>query len=822
VVLGDDRYLGYLQGAQAENAERLTALAAMILNDHAHWRRNYFPDDLPALTSGDAQSFAPEHDALEEGLRRLLARLRRSFPFHSPRYIAHQQSEVSMPSLLGGLAGMLYNANNVTSESGNATLPIEDEVSSLLLGMLGFTPPPPIPSLITKDSVAEYERTLNDPAGTPSGWCHLTSGGTSANIEGLWVARNVTYQALALRDACLQNDPDFAVTTSAGEKKALGALDNLEALNLSPREAARLLPDLMRKHGVSKTRAWLRESRYDLGHLPTALSEHPPVILVAGTAHYSIHKATELLGIGTSSLRRVATDMNHRLDIDDLRKKLEEVQAQAGRKAAPTVLAVVVIVGTTEEGSVDPLHEVVSLREEVEKEQGQSFWIHADGAWGAYFRSLLRLSPAETLRLKATGISKKYKIVGPTRTVTPGWVAEYIAAVGCPITVKYKALYDEMCAALNARDWVNASLELDVIEAYLNSQPNTAQAVVEDDQTESEDCRNGLYEQVSGRLQQAFTVAVTSPTRPKPFRDIVTTDAIDMEVLKALDALSDADSVTLDPHKLGYQHYACGAIAFRDARTRHYVVEEAPYITQSGGEEVFHHLPLSRLEKNEQGKLVRKDESPARYTLEGSRASHQATALWLSTTVLPLDQEGHGALLRASFLAARQLFHLLMMWHRIESDLYAKPPVKPAFQFVPLALDHNNMPKAPDTNIVIFGVKPAYEHTLEAYNNLTSSVYRPFRISAEAGEHQHSYSQPFFLSQTTFSNDGYPAASVAPIAAAAGIQGFEPAYTMAGAKMMVLRATVVNPYLIPLRERGRADLLLEFVKTLAETARANA
>jgi hypothetical protein len=45
--------------------------------------------------------------------------------------------------------------------------------------------------------------------------------------------------------------------------------------------------------------------------------------------------------------------------------------------------------GSTEEGAVDPLREILDLREEYRK-RGLEFTVHADAAWGGYFASILR------------------------------------------------------------------------------------------------------------------------------------------------------------------------------------------------------------------------------------------------------------------------------------------------------------------------------------------------------------------------------------------------------------------------------------------------
>ena len=59
------------------------------------------------------------------------------------------------------------------------------------------------------------------------------------------------------------------------------------------------------------------------------------------------------------------------------------------------VYAVVVTMGTTEYGSVDPLSKVLALRRKYQR-RGLSFLIHVDAAWGGYFRSMLIPNPAAT------------------------------------------------------------------------------------------------------------------------------------------------------------------------------------------------------------------------------------------------------------------------------------------------------------------------------------------------------------------------------------------------------------------------------------------
>ena len=63
------------------------------------------------------------------------------------------------------------------------------------------------------------------------------------------------------------------------------------------------------------------------------------------------------------------------MDTNYLRECLEK-----NLKEERAVFTVVAIMGTTEHGAVDPLLEVLLIREEFQK-RGLSFYVHADAAW---------------------------------------------------------------------------------------------------------------------------------------------------------------------------------------------------------------------------------------------------------------------------------------------------------------------------------------------------------------------------------------------------------------------------------------------------------
>ena len=89
-------------------------------------------------------------------------------------------------------------------------------------------------------------------------------------------------------------------------------------------------------------------------------------ILASAQAHYTHQRISSVLQLEFES---VPVDSQARMDIDALRKRLS-------RGDVGTVVATM---GTTATGSVDPLPEILALREKFE------FRIHADAAYGGYF-----------------------------------------------------------------------------------------------------------------------------------------------------------------------------------------------------------------------------------------------------------------------------------------------------------------------------------------------------------------------------------------------------------------------------------------------------
>ena len=101
---------------------------------------------------------------------------------------------------------------------------------------------------------------------------------------------------------------------------------------------------------------------------------------------------------------------------------------------------------------------------------------------------------------------------------------------------------------------------------------------------------------------------------------------------RALRAISDADSVVIDPHKHGLQPYGCGSVLFRNAAVGQFYKHDSPYTYFTSDE-----LHLGEI------------------SLECSRAGAAAAALWATLRALPLESHGGiGAILRQTRYAARR------------------------------------------------------------------------------------------------------------------------------------------------------------------------
>jgi tyrosine decarboxylase / aspartate 1-decarboxylase len=218
---------------------------------------------LPAFTP--ARSTDRDANALAAVMEETARRLGDNYPYFHPMY-AGQMLKPPHPVARAAYAlAMTINPNNHARDGGRASSAMEIEAVAQIAGMFGWT---------------EYLG-------------HLTSGGTMANLEALWVAGQSAQTGLG----------------TGGLKRIVGSKQ----------------------------------------------------------AHYTHKRISAVLKLDYSS---VAADAQGRIRLDALETELRKGD----------VGTVVVTLGTTAIGAVDPLPEILSLREQY------GFRVHVDAAYGGYFK----------------------------------------------------------------------------------------------------------------------------------------------------------------------------------------------------------------------------------------------------------------------------------------------------------------------------------------------------------------------------------------------------------------------------------------------------
>ena len=368
-------------GPKAENRALMEAEIAKALQANFEFREAYEPYD-PEFDRVRPDQVVTQllSSAIEPPLEKLLNLLKLSLPMASYRNQSHMNWDVTMPGVIGYVAAMLYNQNNVAAEASPVTTALEIVVGQDLCRMLGF------------------EEQAQASGKTIIPWGHITCDGSIANGEAMWAARNLTYLPVSLA-AAIRLEPGMraaytvTVETCQGRRARLLSLSNWELLNLPVDEVLGLVERIEETTPVTAEAVQAALEKYSLQSIGLMAvrerylddySHAKPVICAPKTAHYSWPKSATLIGLGTDSVKLIDVDDDGRMCMKSLRKVL----AECLDKQQP-VLQVVAVVGTTEEGAVDPLAEMVAIREEF-RAQGLEFVLHVDGAWGGYFRSMLQ------------------------------------------------------------------------------------------------------------------------------------------------------------------------------------------------------------------------------------------------------------------------------------------------------------------------------------------------------------------------------------------------------------------------------------------------
>ncbi|WP_300035334.1 pyridoxal-dependent decarboxylase [uncultured Roseobacter sp.] len=499
-------------GPKAENEDFLREMITLAIDEAVSARREYQPDDPEAfsVTELENSGYTTGRALFEERFREVLGFLKGSVPMSSYRNQSHMYWDTTLPSVVGYFSTMLYNQNNCTPEASPITTALEMEAGDDMCRMLGYTIP-------DREAVRH---------GAIRPWGHITCDGSVANIESMWAARNIKYLGVGLAQA-IRHDPDMAaardvtVTTLQGKRRRLLDLDNWSLLNLPIDQAIKLPTRISKTAGISEDTLKAALAAYsvqDLGLLEfhrRFLPDTPsPVVMTPATAHYSWIKAGSLLGLGRAAVHGIRVDLDARTDPVHLRQMLEAC-LQEGRP----VVQVVAVIGSTEESAVDPLHEIVKIRNEF-RQRGLEFSLHADAAWGGYFASMLRNS----------------------------WLdRQYDAA---------------------KTDAERADLERQMIKIYGVDDPDALP------DTQLPASKSSVP---PGKVPSLKDWASKDMfTR----RNVQFAPGIDLNeyVRRQYAALHHCDTITVDPHKGGFVVYPAGALCYRNGGLRHLIAFASPVV----------------------------------------------------------------------------------------------------------------------------------------------------------------------------------------------------------------------------------------------------
>jgi glutamate/tyrosine decarboxylase-like PLP-dependent enzyme len=599
---------------------------------------------------------------------------------------------------------LLYNPNNVTDEAAPVTVQQEIQVGHMVSEMLGF--------------------------GSRRSWAHLCSGGTIANTEALWVARQVQFMPFVLRDYCTSFNVPFEIKTANRVSARLVDLPDSALLALRPNESifmsrklARFeIDELGRDHNVTLKRInnHIQKSEYNI-RKRGSLAVHEklnktPVVFVSAAAHYCIKKITSLLGYGEDAVRLISVDSKFRVNMAELTEHVWNLPENH------YIAMVIGIVGTTEEGAVDPIHTIAKMRDELAEKCNRSFWLHLDAAWGGYVRSIFKGFPETEDKNN---------------------------------NMNLQGLYDFFRTRINARE-----------EAFRLSN------------------------------NERFVISWDNP-----------------DVYRAMIAMRDADSITVDPHKMGYVPYPAGIIAFRNGLVTELMTQKAQYIS-SASEGLFHIDEIPEIS------------AVGPYILEGSKPGFVATGCWLAHSCIPLTNKGHGKIIKTSMLNSKKLAKYLAQ-HAKDFAAYEKrlaatgkdnATLLQAFTFVPIC--------DPDLNVVCFVTIPMMmsggqlkrlDTTLEKINALNEEIHLRLDIPNAARGKLTPHKREFFVSKTRFDRSQYSSSSLSELLNKVGVSKLD--YAKHG--LTVLRSTVMNPLLYTaLDEPGGVDYIRMFVEYLHLTARS--
>ena len=213
-------------------------------------------------------------------------------------------------------------------------------------------------------------------------------------------------------------DPPPLIFSILGDLIAAGLNNNLLAYELSP--SITLLEDSLckwfaKKIGFNDSSGGIAASGGTLSNLNALIaarhnaglgSDPNSVFLVSEDAHSSFIKCTRIMGLDKTNLVRIKTDNKGCIDIQNLRKTLDQCSIDNKK-----IFAIVATLGTTVRGAIDPIKDISEICKE------KNIWLHIDGSIGGIFaltsfttEGLNNINQANSITINPQ------KIIGITKT----------------------------------------------------------------------------------------------------------------------------------------------------------------------------------------------------------------------------------------------------------------------------------------------------------------------------------------------------------------------------------------------------------------------
>jgi glutamate/tyrosine decarboxylase-like PLP-dependent enzyme len=241
-----------------------------------------------------------------------------------PRMFGYVASPASPAGALAAWLAATLNQNVTSWRSSPAATEVERNVVRWLAEMIGYT-------------CAGRNETCGG---------LLTSGGSLANLNALYVAHRTASRASAADEGATTSDASNKTSNGLASSETSSATSSSETSNG------------VASHDPSRDGLWNAGA--------------PMTVYASEEVHFSIPKAADILGLGRDNVRLVPTDERFRIDVRALKERIESDVEKGFRP-----FCVVASAGTVSTGAVDALAEVARVA------RSRGLWFHVDGAYGA-------------------------------------------------------------------------------------------------------------------------------------------------------------------------------------------------------------------------------------------------------------------------------------------------------------------------------------------------------------------------------------------------------------------------------------------------------